>query len=233
MKNNIPDLTASPYSSPEETRLAGSAFISRVFAWMFLGLLTTAGVAYYFAATTDIAALFSNIWVLIGTIVLMFGLVIVLSAKVTSMPHSLAVFLFLVFSAVMGFMMSGVVAAYTPGSIAVTFAVTSAMFGTMALLGAVTKMDLTKFGSIMIMALIGLIIGSIINIIWFNETIYWILTGVGIVVFCGLTAYDMQKIKNMAAANSDERLAITGALALYLDFINLFLYLLRIFGNSR
>jgi FtsH-binding integral membrane protein len=111
------------------------------------------------------------------------------------------------------------------------------MFGAMALFGFVTKRDLTSLGSILFMALIGFIIASIVNIIWFNETIYWILTGIGIVIFCGLTAWDMQKLKQMSTQAMDDdtadKAAIVGALSLYLDFINLFLLLLRIFGRSR
>ena len=109
--------------------------------------------------------------------------------------------------------------------------------GAMALFGFVTKRDLSSLGSILFMALIGFIIASIVNLIWFNETIYWVLTGIGILIFCGLTAYDMQKLKEIGAGEMDEeasdRAAIVGALALYLDFINLFLLLLRIFGRAR
>jgi FtsH-binding integral membrane protein len=164
-------------------------------------------------------------------------LVFVLVGAVAAMSPSVAGLVFLLYSGLTGFVFSMIISAYTPGSIASTFAITAGMFGAMALFGFVTKRDLTSLGSILFMALIGFIIASIVNIIWFNETIYWILTGIGIVIFCGLTAWDMQKLKQMSTQAMDDdtadKAAIVGALSLYLDFINLFLLLLRIFGRSR
>jgi len=227
----LPDLTASPRAGSDVELLQGSAFVTRVFAWMFLGLLTTAGVGYWFAESLGEATLTANPWIFVFLIVAMLGLVFFLSARIQSLPHGVAVFMFLLITAIMGAFLSSIFVAYTTGSIAVTFAITSVMFGSMAFLGAVLKMDLTRFGSILLMALIGFIVGTVVNLIWFNETIYWVLTGIGILLFCGLTSYDMQRIVNMSRSDADSRFAIVGALSLYLDFINLFLLLLRIFGR--
>lgn len=227
----IPDLTASRHADPEVELLRGREFVTRVFAWMFLGLLTTAGIGYWFSESIGADALAANAWVFIVLIVAMLGLVFFLSARIQTLSHGVAVFMFLLITAIMGAFLSSIFVTYTTGSIAVTFAVTATMFGSMAFLGAVLKMDLTRFGSILLMALIGFIVGTIVNLIWFNETIYWVLTGIGILIFCGLTSYDMQRIVNMSREDADSRLAITGALSLYLDFINLFLLLLRIFGR--
>ena len=217
---------------------AQRAFLAKVFGWMFLGLLVTAGVAAWFSQTVDMATFVAdNPFVLIGTVIAQLVLVIALVAMVNRISPALAMAMFLLYSGLTGFLFSMIVSAYTPGSIASTFAITAGMFGSMAIYGFVTKRDLSSLGAILFMGLIGFIIGSIVNLIWFNETIYWVLTGIGILIFCGLTAYDMQKLKEIGAGEMDEeasdRAAIVGALALYLDFINLFLLLLRIFGSSR
>jgi FtsH-binding integral membrane protein len=133
--------------------------------------------------------------------------------------------------------LSIIFAVYTTASIAGTFFVTAGMFGAMAAIGWITKRDLSSLGSILFMALIGLILASIVNIFVANEALYWIITYAGVAIFCGLTAYDMQKIKKIQESGVDayseqgKKAAVMGALALYLDFINLFLFLLRIFGR--
>ena len=217
---------------------AQRAFLAKVFGWMFLGLLVTAGVAAWFSQTVDMTTFVDdNPFVFIGAIIGQLVLVIALVAMVNRISPALAMAMFLLYSGLTGFVFSMIISAYTTGSIASTFAITAGMFGAMALYGFVTKRDLSSLGSILFMALIGFIIATIVNLIWFNETIYWVLTGIGILIFCGLTAYDMQKLKEIGAGEMDEeasdRAAIVGALALYLDFINLFLLLLRIFGSSR
>ncbi len=217
---------------------AQRAFLAKVFGWMFLGLLVTAGVAAWFSQTVDMETFVAdNPFIFFGAIIAQLVLVIALVAMVNRMAPALAMAMFLLYSGLTGFVFSMIISGYTTGSIASTFAITAGMFGAMALFGYVTKRDLSSLGSILFMALIGFIIASIVNLIWFNETIYWVLTGIGILIFCGLTAYDMQKLKEIGAGEMDEqasdRAAVVGALALYLDFINLFLLLLRIFGRTR
>ena len=223
---------------PGASEDAQRAFLAKVFGWMFLGLLVTAGVAAWFSQTVDMETFVAdNPFVFFGAIIGQLVLVIALVAMVNRMAPALAMAMFLLYSGLTGFVFSMIISGYTTGSIASTFAITAGMFGAMALFGFVTKRDLSSLGSILFMALIGFIIASIVNLIWFNETIYWVLTGIGILIFCGLTAYDMQKLKEIGAGEMDEeasdRAAVVGALALYLDFINLFLLLLRIFGRAR
>lgn len=218
--------------------LEAQSFVNRVFLWMFAGLMVTAGVAAWFASTMDMQAFVEqNPLVFFGAIIFQLVLVIALVGAVSKMSSALAAAVFVFYAGLNGFVFSMIVSAYTPGSIASTFAVTSAMFGGMALFGWMTKRDLGPLGTFLFMALIGLIVGSIVNIFFFNQTIYWILTGAGIVIFAGLTAYDMQRIKELSQSGMDEetasRAAVMGALSLYLDFINLFLMLLRIFGQQR
>jgi hypothetical protein len=144
--------------------------------------------------------------------------------------------LFILFSIVNGLTLSLIFFAFSFASIFKTFLITAAVFGAMSVYGYLTNRDLTKFGSMLFMALIGIIICSVINIFWANSTLEWIISGVGVLIFIGLTAWDTQKIKQMAAMNmgiSNGSLATWGALSLYLDFINLFIYLLRFFGSSR
>jgi len=164
-------------------------------------------------------------------------LVLVLAAAINRLPVGLAFLLFFVYAASVGVTFALIFELYTTQSIFTAFAVTAGMFGALAIWGAVTHIDLSKVGSIAFMALIGLILATIVNIFWANETLYWITTYAGVLIFAALTAYDMQKIKQMAGAGlegeAENRASIMGALALYLDFINLFLFLLRIFGQSR
>ena len=148
----------------------------------------------------------------------------------------MATALFYIFAIVNGLSLAPIFLIFTGESIASTFFITAATFGAMSLYGYFTKSDLSKFGSILVMALIGLIICSVVNIFMASSTLYWITSFVGVLIFIGLTAWDTQKIKNMALAMpeaTDGRLATIGALNLYLDFINLFLYLLRFMGDRR
>lgn len=235
MEDRIGELKAA---TPESVAVVQQSFLNKVFGWMFLGLLVTAAVAAYFSQTLDMQQFVAdNPFVFFGAIIAQLILVFVLVGAVAAMSPAVAALVFLLYSGLTGFVFSMIISGYTTGSIASTFAITAGMFGAMALFGFVTRRDLTSLGSILFMALIGFIIASIVNIIWFNETIYWILTGIGILIFCGLTAYDMQKLKEIGAGEMDEeasdRAAVVGALALYLDFINLFLLLLRIFGRAR
>ena len=165
-------------------------------------------------------------------------LVLILSAAINRLSFSTATLLFILYSVINGVTLSSIFVVYTQGSIASTFFITAGMFGGLALYGSVTKKDLSGMGRFLFMTLIGLIIASIVNIFMHSEMLYWITTFVGVLVFAGLTAWDAQKIQQMALMADDvnestQKMALLGALTLYLDFINLFLYLLRIFGKRN
>lgn len=217
-------------------------FMARVFTWMTVALVITAAVAYLFASNET---LFSSLYTqdgmsILGWIVMLapLGFVLLMSFGFQKLPAPVMMLLFVVFSVLMGMSMSFIFYAYAIGTIYLTFAVTAGVFGLMAILGYTTKIDLTRFGSIMLIGLGGIIIASIINIFLQSSGMDFIISIVGVLVFTGLTAYDVQKIKrigmgvNMGDA-STTKLAVYGALSLYLDFINLFLFLLRIFGGKK
>ena len=211
--------------------LAPSSFLQRVFAWMFAGLLVTAGAAAVIGSSdallTDITA---NPLLLIVLFVAQLGLVFAIAARADRMSPALATGLFLLYSATNGVIFALVFELYTAQSIFTAFLVTAGMFGAMAVYGYVTKTDLSKLGSILFMALIGLILATVVNLFVASSALYWITTYAGVAIFAGLTAYDVQKIKQYEGGQGD---AIRGALSLYLDFINMFLFLLRIFGTRR
>lgn len=228
-------------SYQEESRLMDlvQSFFMQVYGWMFLGLLTTGALAYYTTTSeTLLNLIFGNpyaIWVLL---IAQLGLVMGISGAIRTLSYSVAGFLFFIYSALMGLTLSSIFLVYTSESISTVFFITAGTFGAVSIYGYFTKADLTKMGSILFMALIGLIIASVVNIFLQNPTLYWILSYAGVLIFVGLTAYDTQKLKNLVySSNADSdtinKLAILGALTLYLDFINLFLYLLRIFGKRR
>jgi FtsH-binding integral membrane protein len=212
---------------------------SQVYLLMTLGLVVTAIVAAWVSVTPSMLRfIYSSVWVPIGLMVAQIALVVGLSAAITRLSTGVAVGLFLAYSALLGVSLSAILLYYTQTSIALTFMITAGTFGAMSIFGFVTKRDLTKMGSLMIMLLIGVILGSVINIFLRSSALYWILTYVGVGIFVGLIAYDTQKIKQLAAAglSGDKRrgsIVVLGALKLYLDFINLFLLLLRIFGRQR
>jgi len=218
---------------------AQGEFIRRVFNWMALGLATTALVALYTASSPALLQMiFGNSLLFFGLIIGQLGLVIALSAAINRLQASTATLLFFVYSALTGLTLSMIFLVYTRASIASTFFVTAGTFGVMSLYGYTTQRDLTSWGSFLFMGLIGIILASVVNIFLHNETIYWVVTYAGILIFVGLTAYDTQTLKQMAARGfADEEVerksAVMGALRLYLDFINLFLMLLRVMGNRR
>lgn len=230
---------ANYVSQHTATEVAVSALFKSVYMQMAAALSITGLVAYFLSQSQDFWIFLANntslIWVvLIAQIVL----VIWLSARFTRMSMTTATLLFILYSAMMGVTMSTIFMVYTMSSIASVFFITAGMFLVMSLLGYFTRMDLTRLGSLLFMALIGVIIASLVNIFLKSEMLYWIVSYVAVVVFVGLTAYDTQKIKQMLVeyGEADEmgyKLALFGALTLYLDFINLFLYLLRIFGDRR
>jgi len=214
-------------------------FITRVYSWMCFALVVTGLVAYFVASTPILVrTIASNQILFIGLILAEIGAVIALTALINKISAATAVLLFIGYSALNGVTLSVILLAFTSTSVASTFFATAATFAAMSCIGWFTKKDLTSIGNLCFMALIGLIIASIVNIFLQSTMMYWIVTYVGILIFVGLIAYDTQKIKKMSRtfqANSQagKKTAIMGALALYLDFINLFLLLLRIFGDRR
>jgi FtsH-binding integral membrane protein len=221
-----------------DAQLRQSSITSQVYAWMTAGLLVTGAVA---ASTANSPALlnliFGNsftIWILF---IIEIGMVIGLSAAINRLSPGAATALFLTYSAVNGLTLASIFLVYTSASIASTFFITAAMFGVMSVYGYVTKRDLTRLGNLLVMGLIGFLIASIANFFLQSAALYWIVTYAGILIFVGLIASDTQKIKRLSQQATDDssvrRIAILGSLMLYLDFINLFLLLLRIFGGRR
>jgi FtsH-binding integral membrane protein len=223
----------------DQAAAAQGDFIRRVYNWMGLGLTVTALVALYTASNSALLGLiFGNSLVFFGLIIAQLGLVILLSGAINRLQASTATLLFILYSALTGLTLSVVFLAYTRASIASTFLVTAGTFGAMSFYGYTTQRDLTGWGSFLFMGLIGIILASVVNIFFHNEMVYWVVTYAGILIFVGLTAYDTQALKEMARAGfADEetqrKSAVMGALKLYLDFINLFLMLLRVMGNRR
>jgi len=214
--------------------------MAQVYGWMTVGLLLTAFVAWYAANSAAVMELlFTNRIFLIGLVIAQLALVIVLSAMIQKLSAGVTTMLFMLYSALTGLTLSSIFIVYTAASIASTFVVTAGMFGAMSLYGYTTKRDLSGFGNMLFMALIGIVIASLVNFWLKSEALMWVVTYIGVIVFVGLTAYDTQKLKNMGEqidtrdTSNLRKYSILGALTLYLDFINLFLMLLRIFGNRR
>lgn len=212
----------------------------KVYVWMALALAVTGLTAFYVASNPGfVQAIFTNTGIFWGIAIAELALVFILSARIMKMSFATAGIMFAAYSVLNGITMSFIFLAFTASDIASAFLITAGMFGAMALIGATTKRDLTSLGSFFMMALIGLIIASVVNIFWQNSVFYWIVTYVGVLLFVGLTAYDSQKIKQMLMQYGDEvndstqKLALLGSLSLYLDFINLFLYILRFFGRNN
>lgn len=211
--------------------------MKRVYVKMTLGLIVTALVSLFCASSTGyLTFLFNNRWFMWALVIAEFALVFGISGAINRMSSAVATALFYLFAAVNGAMLCTIFLAYSPGSIAKTFFITAGTLGAMSVYGYFTPNDLSRWGSFLFMALIGLIIASLVNIFMHSSTLDWIISIAGVIIFVGLTAWDTQQIKRMAMEMPGEhlgRLATLGALSLYLDFINLFLYLLRFFGNSR
>jgi FtsH-binding integral membrane protein len=218
---------------------ASTIFLAKVFNWMAIGLGLT-GVIAFFTASTGLAAQLIQGPVFMVLVFAELGLVFYLSARIEKIEAGTATGLFLGYAALNGLTLSMVFLRYTGSSITATFFITAGMFGAMAVYGLVTKRDLSGFGSFLFMGLIGVIIASVVNIFLKSSSLYWAISLIGVFVFVGLTAYDVQKIKRMGeqgimqqGEGAIQKGAIMGALALYLDFINLFLMLLRFFGGAR
>ncbi len=216
-----------------------NTFFQKVYLWMMVGLAMTAlASAFMLSSQTAQQLIFGNKMVFYGLIIAEFGMVIAISAAINKMSATTATLMFVAYSALNGITFAAIFMIYTRSSIVSTFLVTAGTFGAMSLYGYVTKKDLTGFGSFLFMGLIGIVIASVVNIFLQSEMIYWVTTYIGVFVFVGLTAYDTQKIKQIGQAGfangeDQQKAAILGALRLYLDFINLFLMLLRIMGNRR
>jgi FtsH-binding integral membrane protein len=213
------------------------AFLAKVYGWMFIGLLVTAVTAFVIASSPALIELVFASRIVFWIIVLaQLGMVFYLSARVDSVQPATAGILFLIYSGLVGVTSSLVLLAFTGASIAQTFIITGGMFGATALFGTFTKRSLAGLGHFMFMGLIGLVLASIVGIFWQNDALQFVISVVGVLVFTGLTAWDAQRLKHMAVALPEGRAgsyAVVGALSLYLDFINLFFFLLRFMGNRR
>ena len=214
-------------------------FFVKVYGWMSLALIVKGLVAIWAASNDDVVSILANSrWFFIGLLILEFALVAFLVGWIMKMSSQSATLIFILYSILNGFTLSIVFLVYTAESIASTFFITAGTFAIMSLYGYFTKSDLTKLGNLLLMGLIRLIIASAVNMFYQNETLYWITTYAGILIFIGLIAYDTQKIKNLniignEGTDEDKKEAIIGALTLYLDFINLFLKLLRLLGKRK
>ncbi|GAB4574882.1 MAG: hypothetical protein Kow0077_23610 [Anaerolineae bacterium] len=226
------EMTVSPTA-----QIDMQALLRWVYVWMGFGLLVTAFVAVVTVSTPALLSLLASplLWIaLIGELVL----VVALNLALPRLSPAAAAALFVVYAALNGFTLSGIFLVYTGSSIASAFVATAAMFGAMTVVGFTTNIDLSRFGSFLIMAVIGLLVAMIVNMFLGSSMLNFIISGVGVLVFTGLTAYDTQKIKRIAATSTIQqdgslamKLSILGALTLYLDFVNLFLFILRFVGR--
>lgn len=237
---NTPQVpTAYNYQTTEVQEEVQRGFILRVYAWMVIGLAITAGAAFTTLVIPGLMeAIFSTPAVFFGLLIGELVMVVVLTAAINRFSPIVASLIFAGYAVLNGVTLSFLMLAYTGTSVALTFGVTASTFGIMTLFGYTTQRDLTKLGSLLIMALIGMIIASFANLLFNSSAIYWVVTYVGVLIFIGLIAYDTQKLKRMSLSlGSDggvvQKASILGALQLYLDFINLFLLLLRILGRRR
>ena len=229
-------------SSRERELSMSAAFpvlMRKVYVWMTLALALTGFTAYGVATSPGIiTALYSNSVLLWGLVIAEFAIVFGVSAAINRLSLATATLLFVLYSVINGALFSSIFLVYTMSSIASVFFITAGTFGVMALIGYTTKKDLSSMGKILFMALIGIIIATIVNIFLKSSGLEMIVSYLGVLIFVGLTAYDTQKIKNMLmmapdASEASQKIALLGALNLYLDFINLFIYLLRIFGRRE
>jgi uncharacterized protein len=233
--NTLPEIKLRDESSVR-------TFMSGVFSWMFIALAITSVTAWYAAATPSFFQLMitETGMSIFGWVVMLapLGFVMLMSFRFQKLSAVSLSLLFVVYSVLVGLSLSFIFLVYTLGSIATTFGVTALTFGVMAIAGYTTKTDLTKFGSILMMALVGIIIASLINFFLKSDSMQYLISFIGVLIFTGLTAYDVQKLKKMGTEmvtgqESTRKYAIMGALSLYLDFINLFLFLLRFLGRRN
>lgn len=217
-----------------------ATLMRNVYLWMTLALAITGLTAYVTAGSATImTSLFSNNWLWIGLVILTFVLVMVFTTCINRLSFTGATLIFIIYSLLNGVTFSSIFIVYTQESISKVFFITAGMFAAMALIGSFTKKDLSGLGRFLLMALIGLIIAMVVNMFLHSDTFDFVVSAIGVLLFTILTAYDAQKIKNMLNAygveenESTQKIALLGSLTLYLDFINLFLDLLRIFGKNK
>ena len=231
------EMTPQSAFSPTATATAErvTAFLRKVYGWMFVGLGVTAAVALGVASSpTLMQAIFGSKLLFFGLVIAELGLVFFLSARVNKLAPATASGLFLLYSALNGATLAAIFVMFTGTSIATTFFVTAGMFGALALYGSTTKRSLAGVGQFAFMGLIGLILASVVGMFLKSDGLQFVISIVGVIVFTGLTAWDAQKLKAMATALPEGQTgsyAVVGALSLYLDFINLFLFMLRFFGR--
>lgn len=228
---------------PATTGTLAKSFMANVFLWMTVAMFVTAATAFWFASDISLITSLVNVetggMTGLGWIVTLapLGFVLLMSLGYQKLSPAILTLLFLGFSILMGMSLSFVLKNFTDSSVYKTFAITAGMFGIMAVTGYTTKTDLTKFGSIMMMGLIGIILAMVVNIFLNSKPLEFIISIVGVLVFTGLTAWDVQKLKRIGTADMDQvntkKMSIMGALTLYLDFINLFLFLLRFLGDRK
>lgn len=238
MDYNTPRTTPPPYYGSSAVTEQTNAVLRRVYVRMFIGLLISAFCALGVASSpAALQFIFGNTLVFWGILIAMFVMAWVLPARMVKMSTAKCLLLFCVFSALMGVWLAPVFIVYRLGTIVYTFFITAGVFGCMSVYGYFTKSDLSKMGTYLMMALFGLIIVTLVNLFVKSSALEWVVSIVGVLIFIGLTAWDTQQVKRLAAANLDpqlaDKLATMGALNLYLDFINLFLFLLRFLGGGR
>lgn len=238
MDYNTPRMTPPPYYGSSAVIDQTNAVLRRVYVRMFIGLLISAFCALGVASSpAALQFIFGNTLVFWGILIAMFVMAWALPARMMKMSTASCLLLFCVFSALMGVWLAPIFIVYRLGTIVYTFFITAGVFGCMSVYGYFTKSDLSKMGTYLMMALFGLIIVVLVNLFVKSSALEWIISIVGVLIFIGLTAWDTQQVKRLAAANLEpqlaDKLATMGALNLYLDFINLFLFMLRIFGGGR
>ncbi|TZF86309.1 Bax inhibitor-1/YccA family protein (plasmid) [Pedobacter sp. BS3] len=244
MQDQNNDFTYQNVIQLDDADASSRKFIANVFLWMFAALGISAGFAYYFANDVTLIQYLVDFntgsTTLLGKIAIFSPLafVLLMSFGLNRLSYPVLTVLFIAYAALTGISLSFILLAYTASSVTGVFITTAVLFGVMAVAGYTTHQDLTKFGSILIMLLIGLVVASVVNMFLGSEKLDYILSYVGVAIFVGLTAYDVQKLKRIGAGleygdASAKKMAVMGALTLYLDFINLFLYLLRLFGRRK
>lgn len=224
-------------ATPDAAAERIGAFLRAVYGWMCVGLGITALTATVVASSpTVVLAIARNSWLFWGLFIAQLGIVLVLSGRVDKLASSTASALFIGYSVLTGVTLSFILLIYTGQSIASTFVVTAGMFGGLAAFGTLTRRSLAGWGQFLFMGLIGVVLASVVGVFWQNDGLQFVTAFIGVIVFTGLAAYDAQRLKAMALAMPEGQTgsyAIVGALALYLDFVNLFLMLLRLFGGRR
>ncbi|MCC6424276.1 MAG: Bax inhibitor-1/YccA family protein [Phycisphaerales bacterium] len=227
-----------PWAQSDASDRTAGRFMNSVYAWMCVGLALTAVVAWGTSQSPAVLKMIFGSGLVWALIIAELVLVVVISSAVNKINASVATGLFLLYAALNGLTLCSVFLMYNLPALGGAFAVSAGMFGVTSFYGYVTKRDLSRLGSLMFMALIGLILASVVNIFVASSALYWLVTYAGVFIFVGLTAYDTQKLKQLSyqvEGNSalSARMSIVGSLMLYLDFINLFLFMLRIMGGGR